>query len=72
LQLHNRAFKDAKGQTVAKLAKKCELPKGSVLTARVVAVVRRKRGQSPEAFRAGLKVAEWETVLAELVIQPDA
>ena len=71
LQFQNREFKDANGQTVGKLAKKCELPKGSVLSARVVAVVRRTRSQSPEAFQAGLKVEEWETVLAELVIQPD-
>jgi ATP-dependent DNA helicase RecQ len=68
LRLEDRTLLDAEGQAVGKLAKKCELPAGSVLSARVLAVVHRTRAQSPEAFQSALKVDEWETVLPELVI----
>ena len=68
LRLEDRTLLDANGRPLGKLAKKCELPAGTLLSARVLAIVRRTRAQSPEAFQALLQVEEWEAVLPELVI----
>ena len=68
LRLDDRTLVDAKGRAVGKLARKCQLPAGTVLEARVLAIVRRTRAQSSDSFKAALKVDEWETVLPEIVV----
>jgi hypothetical protein len=46
------------------------LPAGSVVSARVLAIVRRTRAQSLADYQLALKVDEWEVVLPEVVIAP--
>jgi ATP-dependent DNA helicase RecQ len=71
LRLKGRELQDLKGRSVGKLARNYKLPQGTVLSALVLAVVHRTRNQTQQGFHAALKVEEWETVLAELVIQPN-
>jgi ATP-dependent DNA helicase RecQ len=70
LRLKDGTLLDANGHVVGKLAKKCQLPAGKVVSVRVLAIVRRTRAQSPASFQDGLKVDDWEVVVPEVVISP--
>ena len=70
LHLDDRTLFDTKGRSVGKLAKKCQLPVGNVMSVRVLAMVRRTRAQSPADYQNALKVDSWEVVLPEVVITP--
>ena len=71
LELRGRDLLDGAGRVVGRLAKGFELPAGEIRSVRVSAIVRRSERQTakPE-YRERLKVPEWETVLASLVVQP--
>jgi ATP-dependent DNA helicase RecQ len=68
LRVQERRLLDASGRVVGRLAKDCALPKGEVVSARVHAIVRRTRAQTPDKYQGLLKVDEWETVLPGVVI----
>jgi ATP-dependent DNA helicase RecQ len=70
LRLDERTLLDAKGQAIGKLAKKCQVPAGKVVSVRVLAIVRRTRTQSSAEYQDALKVDEWEVVLPEVVVAP--
>jgi ATP-dependent DNA helicase RecQ len=70
LRLDDRTLLDASGEAIGKLARKCQLPAGNVVSARVLAIVRRTRAQSSADYQDALKVDGWEVVLPELVIAP--
>ena len=53
LRLDDRTLLDANGQAVGKLAKKCQLPAGKVVSVRVLAIVRRTRAQSADGLPGG-------------------
>jgi ATP-dependent DNA helicase RecQ len=68
LRLDDRTLLDANGQAVGRLAKKCNLPVGRVVSVRVLAIVGRTRVQSAAEFQEGLKVDGWEVVVPEVVV----
>ena len=70
LRLDDRTLLDANGQAVGKLAKKCQLPAGKVVSVRVLAIVRRTRAQSAADYQEALKVDGWEVVVPEVVVAP--
>ena len=70
LRLAARTLLDGNGQAVGKLANKCQLPAGNVISARVLAIVSRTRVQAPPAFQGALKVERWEVVVPEVIIAP--
>lgn len=59
---------DVDGVTVSRLAKSCELPEHlNLVSARVNAIVSRRKEDSDEEFRERLRCDSWEIVLPELV-----
>jgi ATP-dependent DNA helicase RecQ len=69
LRIDGRELRNAEGQVVGRLAKKCELPHGRVQSVKVNAIVCRTERQTQDPkYRAALKVPEWEVVLTEIVM----
>ncbi|MCC6193346.1 MAG: ATP-binding domain-containing protein, partial [Burkholderiales bacterium] len=73
LRLRNRDLVDAGNQVVGRLAQRCELPAGEIVSVSVTAIVPRSKEQVPEAaYRRLLRVDAWEVVLAQVCIIPGA
>jgi ATP-dependent DNA helicase RecQ len=70
LALRGRDLLDRAGRAVGRVAKGFEAPAGAIRSLQVSAIVRRSEKQTAREFREGLKVAEWETVLVSMVVQP--
>jgi ATP-dependent DNA helicase RecQ len=70
LRLDDRTLFDAEGQAVGRLAKKCQLPAGRVVSVRVLAIVGRTRAQSAAEYQEAVKVEGWEVVVPEVVVAP--
>ncbi|MCY4294614.1 MAG: RecQ family ATP-dependent DNA helicase [Acidimicrobiaceae bacterium] len=62
---------DGRGMTVGRLATKFEPPQGQrLVSAKVHAVVVRRRDQSSPEYQEGHKCDRWETVIPELIFEP--
>jgi ATP-dependent DNA helicase RecQ len=74
LRLRNRELvAPGSSQVVGRLAQRCELPPGDIVSVTVTAIVPRSKAQVPEAaYRRMCRVEEWEIVLALVCIVPDA
>ena len=65
-------LRDGQGRTVARLVRAFRPPEGMRCTAaRVHAVIVRRRKDAEPGFQAMARCAEWETVIPELVFEPD-
>ncbi len=63
---------DAAGNTVGRLAQRFRPPEGvRFVKGRVLAIVTRRREDSPEEYHSRLKQAAWEVVVPELVYERD-
>jgi ATP-dependent DNA helicase RecQ len=73
LRLRNRDLVGAGKVVVGRLAQRCELPPGEIVSVTVTAIVPRSKAQIPEAtYRRLCRVDEWEVVLAVVCIAPHA
>ena len=71
LRLRNRELIGPGNQVVGRLAQRCELPAGEVVSATVTAIVPRSIEQVPEAaYRRLCRVDDWETVLVLVCVIP--
>lgn len=71
LRLRNRELVGPGNQVVGRLAQRCELPAGDIVSVTVTAIVPRAKAQVPEPeYRRMCRVDEWETVLAQVCIAP--
>ncbi|MCC6193353.1 MAG: hypothetical protein IT518_02700 [Burkholderiales bacterium] len=73
LRLRTRDLVDTGNEVVGRLAQRCELPAGEIVSVTVTAIVPRSKEQVPEAaYRRLLRVDAWEVVLALVCIIPGA
>ena len=73
LRLLSRELVGPGNQVVGRLAQRCELPPGDVVSVTVTAIVPRSKAQVPEAaYRRLCRVDEWEIVLALVFVVPDS
>jgi ATP-dependent DNA helicase RecQ len=71
LRLRSRDLVGAGNVVVGRLAQRCELPAGEIVSVTVTAIVPRSKAQVPEAtYRRLCRVDEWEVVLAVVCIAP--
>jgi ATP-dependent DNA helicase RecQ len=72
LRLRNRELVGAGNVVVGRLAQRCELPSGEVVSVTVTAIVPRSKAQVPDAaYRRLCRVDEWEIVLALVCVAPN-
>ena len=73
MRLRNRELVSTGNVVVGRLAQRCELPPGDVVSVTVAGIVPRSKAQVPEAgYRRLCRVDEWEVVLALVCLAPDA
>jgi ATP-dependent DNA helicase RecQ len=71
LRLRNRELVAPGNVVVGRLAQRCELPAGEILSVTVTAIVPRSKAQVPEPeYRRLCRVDEWEIVLALVCVAP--